>query len=121
MALQDSRNSPILLNFWATWCAPCVAELPLINDFYLKKRSEGWQVIAVAIDKLALVEGFLQKTPLDFSVAVAGMGGLSAARSLGNLSGGLPFSVALDRAGAVALRKLGSLGAEDFALLSGLK
>jgi len=120
-AIETLRSGPLLVNFWATWCAPCVQELPLINDFYVKNSPNGWQVLGIAVDRLPSVRAFLAHSPLAFPVAVAGFPGLDFARSLGNISGSLPFSVALDRAGAVVLRKLGALEAREFDLLSGLK
>lgn len=119
--LQSFRNKPLLLNFWATWCVPCIEELPRINDFYKANALNGWQVVAVAIDRMAPVQGFLKKTSLEFDVAVAGMSGLDLARGLGNMSGSLPFSVALDATGAVVFRKLGAITPEELAQLSRLK
>lgn len=121
LALQSFQSRPLLINFWATWCGPCVEELPLINDFYNKNRGNGFQVVGVAVDQAPAVQAFLKKTPLDFPVGIAGLSGAEMARSLGDLGGGLPFSLILDGAGKVVLRKSGRLTAQDLAALSGLK
>lgn len=121
VALQDLRGKPLLINFWATWCPPCIEELPLINDFYLKNKANGWQVLALAIDSPSNVQGFLKKMPLEFTVGLAGTNGSEVGRELGNPSGSLPFSVALDVAGTIAQRKLGRLKAEDLAAWAQLK
>lgn len=115
VAMQAFQGRPLLVNFWATWCAPCVDELPLINAFYRQNKANGWQVIGLAIDKLAPVQTFLQKMPLDFPIGMAGLSGAELGRGLGNLAGGLPFSVVLGRDGLVAQRKLGRLTPEDLA------
>jgi thiol-disulfide isomerase/thioredoxin len=111
----------LLVNFWATWCPPCIEELPLINAFYRENNANGWQVLALAIDRLAPVQSFLAQHPLDFPVAMAGMSGTELVRSLGNLSGGLPFSVAVGGDGSVLQRKLGRLSSDDLAVWRSLK
>lgn len=113
--MQAFRGRPLLVNFWATWCPPCVEELPLINDFYRQNKVNGWQVLGLAVDKLAPVQAFLQKMPLDFPIGMAGLSGTELGRGLGNLAGGLPFSVALNSDGRIAQRKLGRLSAQDLA------
>jgi thiol-disulfide isomerase/thioredoxin len=113
--MQSFRGRPLLLNFWATWCTPCVEELPLINDFYRQNKANGWQVLGLAVDKLAPVQAFLQKMPLDFAIGMAGLTGAELGRGLGNLAGGLPFSVVLGSDGMGAQRKLGRLTAADLA------
>ena len=113
LRLQDFRGKPLLLNFWATWCPPCIEELPLINAFYVNQKARGWQVIGLAVDRPAAVKGFLQKTPLNFPIALAGTTGGELATKLGNPSGALPFSVALGSQGGVVQRKLGRLHPGD--------
>jgi len=121
LPMQSFRGRPLLLNFWATWCAPCVEELPLINDFYRQNKPSGWQVLGLAIDKPAAVLGFLKKIPLDFPVGMAGLAGADLGRGLGNVTGGLPFTVVLGAEGAVLYRKMGLLKAEDLTKVLGLK
>lgn len=113
VAMQSFQGRPLLINFWATWCPPCVDELPLINQFYRQNKANGWQVLGLAVDQLAPVQAFLKATPLDFPVAMAGATGSALARSLGNMAGGLPFSVILGREGGVLHRKLGRLTPAD--------
>ena len=115
VAMESFRGRPLLINFWATWCTPCIEELPLINDFYRQNKANGWQVLALAVDRLAPVQSFMQKMPLDFPVGMAGATGTELGRGLGNLAGGLPFSVVLSGDGLVLQRKLGRLTHEDLA------
>ncbi len=113
LAAAGLRGRPLLVNFWATWCPPCVEELPLLDEFYRSGREQGWQVLGLAIDQPSAVRAFLGRRPLSFPVGLAGLGGTELARSLGNEKGGLPFSVLFDRQGRLAERQLGRLLPQD--------
>ena len=113
LSMSSLRGKPLLLNFWATWCPPCVEELPLLNSFYKANEAKRWQVLALAIDQLEPVKHFLANSPLAFPVAMAGMPGIEISKSLGNVSGGLPFTVVLGSDGLVAHRKMGKVSPAD--------
>ncbi|SFF11691.1 TlpA family protein disulfide reductase [Paracidovorax wautersii] len=113
VAMQSFRGKPLVLNFWATWCPPCVEELPLLNGFYREQKARGWQVVGLAIDQPTAVRQFLQRLPLDFPIALGGLGGTDMARSLGNLAGGLPFTVVFGADGNILHRKMGQVTADD--------
>lgn len=118
---KQFQGRPLLINFWATWCPPCIEELPLIDGFYRENLSNGWQVLALAVDRVSPVQTFLSKNPVEFPVGMAGLAGTELGKTLGNLSGGLPFSVAIGASGTVLHRKLGRLSAADLAQWSRLK
>lgn len=109
LVMAAMRGRPLLLNFWATWCAPCVRELPLLDRFQASQGDKGWQVIGLAIDRPELVRPFLQRLPVRFLQAVPEGEGLVWSQRLGNVSGGLPFTVALNRRGQIVWRKTGEL------------
>ena len=121
LPMQSLAGRPLLVNFWATWCPPCIEELPLINAFFQQNKVNGWQVLGLAVDKTAQVKAFLDKTPLDFPVGMAGFGGTELSRKLGNLTGALPFTIALNAKGDVLLRKMGQVTGAELGQLAGLK
>ena len=121
LAMQTFAGKPLLLNFWATWCPPRVEELPLLNSFFVENASNGWQVLGLAVDQAAPVNTFLQRLPLQFPVALAGFAGIELSKSLGNLSGGLPFTVVLGQAGSVLHRKIGRVSADDLRVWRSLR
>ena len=120
LAMRELRGRPLLLNFWATWCAPCVSEMPLLDEFARERAASGWQVLALAIDGVDPVRRFLAERSLHLQVALAGAEGIELSRSLGNKLGGLPFSVAFDRGGQAFARNLGAVTPDLLAAWVGL-
>ncbi|HMO49068.1 MAG TPA: TlpA disulfide reductase family protein [Rubrivivax sp.] len=106
LVLADFRGQPLLVNFWATWCPPCIKELPEIDRF-ARSHASRLKVVGLALDNLAPVQEFLKRQPVGFAIGLAGFGGSDLARSLGNNAGALPFTVLLDGSGAVVRSKLG--------------
>jgi hypothetical protein len=87
--------------------------LPLLNAFFAENKPKGWQVLGLAVDQLLPVTRFLVQNPLNFSIAMAGFAGTGLSQSLGNVSGGLPFTVVFGAAGNVLHRKIGLLKPDD--------
>jgi thiol-disulfide isomerase/thioredoxin len=106
LIMAEHRGRALLLNFWATWCPPCINELPELDRF-ARTQGERLQVIGLAIDSLAPVQEFLARRPVGFAIGLAGMGGTDLARSLGNQSGVLPFTVLLNAKGSIVQRRIG--------------
>ncbi len=113
LALASFYGKPLLVNFWATWCPPCVEELPLLEAFYQTHRSRGWQLLGIAIDQPSAVRHWLQRSPLSFPIALAGLEGSQMSQQLGNSAGGLPFSLLFSASGEILERKLGQLSKSD--------
>ena len=113
--MREFFGRPLLINFWATWCAPCVEELPLLDRFYQQHSSNGWQVLGLAVDNAVSVERFLQRIPIHFPIALAGMEGVALSKALGNEGGGLPYSLVFGSSGKVLHRKMGRVTAQDLA------
>ncbi|RZI70710.1 MAG: TlpA family protein disulfide reductase [Variovorax sp.] len=107
------RGRPLLINFWATWCPPCVEELPMIDRFFRDHAVNGWQVVGLAIDQPSAVRKFLARTPVSFPIGLAGLEGTDLVRQLGNTGGGLPFTLVVNSGGTVAARKMGKLEPTD--------
>lgn len=121
LRMASFRGKPLLLNFWATWCPPCVEELPLLSRFYADNSKKGWQVLGLAVDQRDPVNRFLARDPVTFPVALAGLAGVDLGKTLGNLAGGLPFTVVFGSDGLVAQRKMGQVSASDLRVWTGIK
>ena len=113
LSLSSFKGRPLLVNFWATWCPPCVEELPRLAAFYGENKAKGWEVLGLAVDQPSQVQRFLRQTPLPFPVALAGLEGTALAKSLGDEAGSLPFSVLIGSDGRVLQRKMGQLTLDD--------
>lgn len=113
LSLASMRGKPLLLNFWATWCPPCVEELPMIDAFWRQHGANGMQVLALAVDRADAVKAFLGKHEVQMPVGILGPEGVSLAKNLGNAAGGLPFSVFLSADGKIYRQKLGKLSEKD--------
>lgn len=113
LALSTFQGKPLVVNFWATWCAPCVKEMPQLDRFHREHAGEGWQVLGVAVDRAEAVKTFLGKLPVGFPIALAGMAGADLARTLGNDKGGLPFTAVFDRKGRQVATRSGETSYDE--------
>jgi len=113
LALGSLRGRRLLVNFWATWCPPCIREMPLLDRFHREFGTGAgprrWTVLGLAIDRREAVVDFLARQPVGYEIALAGFEGSQWSRQMGNDTGGLPFSVAIDASGRIVERKLGEV------------
>jgi len=103
----------LIVNFWATWCPPCVAELPMLDRFAQTHGANGWRVLGLAVDTPSSVRKFLETRPVAFPIGMAGLQGTELSRALGNTQGSLPFTVVFAANGSVSHRKIGQLSEND--------
>lgn len=107
--LEAYKGRVLVVNFWASWCAPCVAEMPQLVALHDAYASKGVQFVGIGVDSRQNVQNFLKKVPVDYPILVSGFGGADLARSLGNGPGALPFTVVIDANGVVRSTKLGQI------------
>ena len=99
----------LVCNFWATWCAPCREEIPVLMAARQKYGPKTLEIVGIAVDRAAKVGEFARSLGISYPVLVSDAEGLELMRKLGNEGGGLPYTVFVDRQGVVAHRKLGAL------------
>ena len=106
--LAEWQGRPLVINFWATWCDPCRAELPLLNAAAQNPALKGATVLGIALDEGKAVQAFLGSNPMSFPVLIdANSVGEGLAGRLGDSTGALPFTAILDRSGVVVETRLG--------------
>ena len=108
-SLEMFKGHPVVVNFWASWCGPCVEEMPALAQLHRQYAKKGIQFIGLGVDSEKNVKAFLQKVNVDYPVYVAGFGGADLARAFGNTAGGLPYTVVIDAKGTVLSTKLGQI------------
>lgn len=103
------KGRPLVVNFWATWCPPCVEEMPDLQRVRDEYRARGVEIIGVGIDNAAKIREFRDRLGITLPLLVAGVGGTELGRELGNQAGVLPYTVLVARDGKVVQRKIGQV------------
>lgn len=106
-SLAQWQNKPVIINFWATWCAPCIAEMPELVA--LQKEIGETRIIGIGIDSQANIAQFAEKLHIDYPLYVADAGMINLLRQLGNDTGGLPFTILAGTDGTVKKVYVGQL------------
>ena len=113
VSMAQWKGRPLVLNFWATWCAPCVEEMPELTALQQELQPKNVQILGIGIDNPASISAFAQKYKIGYPLYVAGMEGSELSRQLGNQAGGLPYTVLVDASGKVKKTYLGRLKMEE--------
>jgi thiol-disulfide isomerase/thioredoxin len=115
--LPDHANRPqpmsqwagkvLVVNFWATWCPPCRAEMPDFSRLNTEYTAKGVQFVGVGIDSPSAIKEFALQFPVSYPLLIAGTTGLELTDALGNLNGALPHTIVFDREGKPFAERLG--------------
>jgi thiol-disulfide isomerase/thioredoxin len=116
VSLSDFRGRVVLLNVWATWCAPCREEMPMLAELYREHVGSGLQVVGIALDDVAAAREFAAELGIDYPILVGSTDVMVVVRLYGNVSGVLPYSVLIDREGMIRWTRLGVLKEADLRL-----
>lgn len=111
--LAEWRGKVLVLNFWATWCAPCREEIPMFIEARGEYAPYGVEFVGIGIDKADKIAEFARQMRINYPILVADAAAMDMMRRLGNRAAGLPFTVIVDRAGIPVARKLGAVHREE--------
>ena len=101
-----------MVNFWATWCAPCRREIPLLNKIRMQRKAQNAEIVGVAVDFRDDVLKFVAKTPLNYPLLIGEEDGLAAAEAFG-MGMAFPFSVFVDSQNRILTVKVGELHEDE--------
>lgn len=108
-AFSQWRGKVLVVNFWATWCAPCREEIPVFVRLQEEYGARGLQFVGVAIDQPDKVTAFARDFKMNYPILIGGMDSMEWVRRLGNRNGGLPFTIVADREGIIVANHLGAM------------
>ena len=104
---QAWAGTPVLVNFWASWCAPCLKEMPELEAYSAEQGTNGTQVVGIALDDVAAARAMLERLGITYGNLVDAPGPADASVRMGNPAGALPYSVLVSADGRVLKTKIG--------------
>ena len=107
------KNKTLVINFWASWCPPCVEEMPMLSAFNQKIDANSIQMVGIGIDSPSNLRQFLEKTTVSYQVLMGGLDGSDWMKRLGNAQGALPYTIILSPEGKVLFTKLGKVSESE--------
>jgi len=113
VSAADYDGLVLLVNFWATWCEPCRAEMPMLDELQREMGETGFRVLGIALDDVQQARDFVAEIRVSYTSLVGMADVMDASRRYGNASGLLPYSILIDRAGMVRWTRLGELSREE--------
>ena len=111
--IDDWRGKVLVVNFWASWCPPCVEEMPTLDKIAQEYASKNVLIVGIGIDSPSNIRQFLEKTPVSYPIMIGGLDGSALAKQMGNAQGALPYTVIINAKGKSVFTKLGKISEEE--------
>ncbi|MGD2140835.1 MAG: TlpA disulfide reductase family protein [Burkholderiales bacterium] len=107
------KGKVLVVNFWATWCPPCLEEIPIFVRLQRQMGEQGLQFVGIAVDKHDKVAAFVRENGVNYPVMIGQLDAIELAESAGNTSGGLPYTLVFDREGRIVSRHAGAMTEQE--------
>jgi thiol-disulfide isomerase/thioredoxin len=110
---EQWRGKVLVVNFWASWCPPCVEEMPTLDKLQAEFKSQNVLFVGIGIDSPSNIREFLEKTPVSYPIVIGGLEGSNLSKQLGNSQGALPYTMIINAQGKATSSKLGKISEEE--------
>ena len=110
---ENWRQKVLIVNFWASWCPPCVEEMPTLDKIAQEYATKNVLIVGIGIDSPSNIREFLLKTPVSYPIVIGGLEGSNLAKQMGNAQGALPYTVIINSKGKAIFTKLGKISEEE--------
>jgi thiol-disulfide isomerase/thioredoxin len=110
---KEWRGKVLVVNFWASWCPPCVEEMPTLDKLQAEFKTQNVLFIGIGIDSPSNIRQFLEKTPVSYPIVIGGLEGSNISKQMGNAQGALPYTVIINTQGKATSSKLGKISEEE--------
>jgi len=109
----DWQGKLLVVNFWASWCPPCVEEMPALSRLQTEFKQQNVVFVGIGIDSPSNIREFLKKTPVTYPIVIGGIDGSNISKEMGNTQGALPFTVVINPQGKAVSSKLGKISEDE--------
>lgn len=113
-SVEQWRGKILVINFWATWCGPCLKEIPEFIQWQQAYQDKNLQFVGIAIDDQKSVADYLKTININYPMLIAGDAGSMLSHQLGNIINAVPFTVIVNRQGQIIYRQPGELDKQQF-------
>jgi thiol-disulfide isomerase/thioredoxin len=107
------QGKVLVVNFWASWCPPCVEEMPTLDKLQAEFKNQNVLFVGIGIDSPSNIRQFLEMTPVSYPIVIGGLEGSNLSKQLGNSQGALPYTIIINGQGKSTSSKLGKISEEE--------
>ena len=107
------QGKVLVVNFWASWCPPCVEEMPTLDLLSQEYLRQNVLFVGIGIDSPSNIREFLKSTPVAYPILIGGLEGSNLSKQMGNTQGALPYTVIIDAKGKSTYTKLGKISEDE--------
>ena len=107
------QGKVLVVNFWASWCPPCVEEMPTLDKLQQEFLKKNVLFVGIGIDSPSNIREFLEKTPVSYPIMIGGLQGSNLSKQMGNSQGALPYTIIINAKGKASYSKLGKISEDE--------